>query len=179
MEARRKAGEEVRAYDSISDIEIDDDISVIENPKGTKVSQESDNCSLSPADKKILDELDLSDGELIDAMDERNWETGQEVREDLYVIDLETESDTEDIYVNEIELATENEELYPIREINKRKLSNNNKRIFSEKEENYTSLDECLDDSIYTIRRTLAGRHKKLRQHMQIPQSCLGRLNTG
>ena len=75
LEARRKAGEEVRAYDSISDIEVDDldnDISIIENPKGTKVSQESDNCSLSPADKKILDELDLSDGELIDAMDERN-----------------------------------------------------------------------------------------------------------
>ena len=75
------------------------------------------------------------------------------MREDLYAIDLNTESETEDIYVNEIELATENEELYPIREINKRKLSNNNKRIFSEKEENYTSLDECLDDSIYTRAR--------------------------
>ena len=61
----------MRAYDSISDIEIDDDISVIENPKATNVSQESNNCSLSPADKKILDGLDLSDGELIDAMDER------------------------------------------------------------------------------------------------------------
>ena len=85
------------------------------------------------------------------------------MREDLYVIDLKTESDTEDIYVNEIELATENEELYPIREITKRKLSNNNEGIFSEKEENYTSLDECLDDSIYTIRRTLAGRHKKIK----------------
>ena len=84
------------------------------------------------------------------------------MREDLYVIDLNTESDTEEIYVNEIELATENEELYPIREINKRKLSNNNERVFSEKEENYTSLDECLDDSIYTIRRTLAGHHKKI-----------------
>ena len=110
LEARQKAGEEVHAFDSISDIESDDDISVIENPKATKVSQESDNCSLSPADKKILDELDLSDGELIDAMDERDWETGQDVREDLYMIDLNTESDTEEIYVNKIELATENEE---------------------------------------------------------------------
>ena len=75
LEARRKAGEEVRAYDSISDIEIDDiddDVLVIEDPKASKVSQESDNCSLSPADKKILDELDLSNGELIDAMDERD-----------------------------------------------------------------------------------------------------------
>ena len=70
-EARRKAGEEVRQYDSISDIEIDDDISVVENPPRAKVSQESDNCSLSPADKKLLDKLHLSDGELIDAMDER------------------------------------------------------------------------------------------------------------
>ena len=83
------------------------------------------------------------------------------MREDLYAFDLNTDSETEDIYVNEIELATENEELYPIREINKRKLSNNNETVFSEKEENYTSLDECLDDSIYTIRRTLAGHHKK------------------
>ena len=73
------------------------------------------------------------------------------MREDLYAFDLNTDSETEDIYVNEIELATENEELYPIREINKRKLSNNNETVFSEKEENYTSLDECLDDSIYTI----------------------------
>ena len=72
LEARRKAGEEVRAYDSISDIEIDDDMSVIEDPKASKVSQESNNCSLSPADQKILDELDLSDGKLIDAMDERD-----------------------------------------------------------------------------------------------------------
>ena len=85
------------------------------------------------------------------------------MREDLYAFDLNTDSETEDIYVNEIELATENEELYPIREITKRKLSNNNEGIFSEKEENYTSLDECLDDSIYTIRRTLAGRHKKIK----------------
>ena len=85
------------------------------------------------------------------------------MREDLYAIDLNTDSETEDIYVNEIELATENEEFYPIREINKRKLSNNNKTVFNEKEENYTSLDECLDDSIYTIRRTLAGRHKKIK----------------
>ena len=71
LEARRKAGEEVRAYDSISDIEIDDVISVIKNPQGTNVSQESDNCLLSPADKEILDKLDLSNGKLIDAMDER------------------------------------------------------------------------------------------------------------
>ena len=75
LEARRKAGEEVRAYDSISDVEIDDiddEVLVIDDPKASKVSQESDNCSLSPADQKILDELDLSDGELIDAMDEHD-----------------------------------------------------------------------------------------------------------
>ena len=75
MEARRKAGEEVRAYDSVSDVEIDDiddEVLVIEDPKASKGSQESDNCSVSPADQKILDELDLSDGELIDAMDEHD-----------------------------------------------------------------------------------------------------------
>ena len=79
------------------------------------------------------------------------------------MIDSETESDTEDIYVNEIDLATENKELYPVRERSKKRISDKNSQVISTNEENYTSLDECLNDSVYTIRRTLAGHHKKIK----------------
>ena len=71
LEKRNKSDEEMRHYDDFSDVEIVDDVSEFRNQRA-KVSQEDDNCSLSPADKNLLDSIDLSDGELIEFMNEDN-----------------------------------------------------------------------------------------------------------